>query len=152
MPMSIFDKTYKSTLVSYSPRNEQEAWIAVMHACIAVDEEVADAELEELAQTLACKDLFEDHEVRDYYRAVLLAHAQIGSKRLIDNSVEQVSTLNKPALFELTIQLVLADGIVAEKEEELIHYLYSALDLEEDIAKNIVSKVLAQHKNNSSEC
>jgi len=144
--MGIFDKNFKSTLVSYTPRNEQEAWIAIMHACIAVDEEVTDEELEALAQTLACKDLFEDHDVREYYRTVLLAHAQIGSKRLIDNSVDQISTVNKPALFAHTIELVLADGLVAEEEEELIRYLYSALDLEENIAKNIVKNILDKHK------
>ena len=64
--MGIFDQKYtKATLVTYHPRNEQEAWIAIMHACIAVDGDVADEELEELAQTLAYKPLFEGHNVRE---------------------------------------------------------------------------------------
>lgn len=150
--MGIFDKTFKSTLVAYTPRNEQEAWIAIMHACIAVDEDVADEELEELACALACKDIFEDHDVREYYRTVLLTHAQIGSKRLIDNSVDEISPANKPALFGLTIELVLADGIITEKEDELIRYLYSALDLEENLANQIVNDILIQQGSSSADC
>ena len=53
--MGLFDKKYKPSTTTYTPANEQEAWLAIMHACIAVDEEVADEELEELSETLACK-------------------------------------------------------------------------------------------------
>jgi hypothetical protein len=147
--MGLFDRTYKTTLITYSPVNEQEAWIAIMHACIAVDEEVADEELEELSDTLDSKPLFEGHDVRQYYRNVLLAHARIGSKQLIDISVDQVSPANKPALFAACIELLLADGVLADKEEELIRYLYSALDLEEKVAKSIITSILDQYKDPS---
>jgi len=146
--MSIFDKTYKSTAVTYSPQNEQEAWLAIMHACIAVDDDVADAELEELAQILASKALFEGHDVRAYYKTILYAHAQIGSKRLIDNSVEKISPDNKANLFAVTIELLLADGLIAEKEEELITYVYSALELDTAVAKNIIQTFLAKIREN----
>ncbi|KAA5547499.1 TerB family tellurite resistance protein [Adhaeribacter rhizoryzae] len=144
--MALFDEKYKSTVVSYAPRNEQEAWIAIMHACIAVDEVVADEELEELSETLANNSFFEEHEVREYYRSVLLAHAKIGSKHLIDTSVDLISSENKANLFARTIELVLADGVVADKEEELIRYLFSAMDLEEAVARNIVKEILERHK------
>lgn len=144
--MGLFNEKYKSTLVSYSPQNEQEAWIAIMHACIAVDEVVADEELEELSETLANDPFFEGHDVREYYKTVLLEHAKIGSKHLIDNSVDFIAAENKAALFSLTIELVLADGILADPEEELIRYLFSALDLEEVIARQIVKEILDRHK------
>lgn len=148
--MGIFDKKYpKASQISYTPGNEQEAWIAIMHACIAVDEDVADEELEELAQTLAYKPLFEGHNVREYYKSVLLAHARIGSKQLIDNSAEYISLEKKYDLFALTIELVLADGVLASKEEELISYISSALDLEEETAQRIVEKRLSHFKDGS---
>jgi hypothetical protein len=147
--MGLFDRTYKPSLIPYSPRNEQEAWLAIMHACIAVDEEVADEELEELSETLAGKPLFDGHNIREYYRTVLLAHDRIGSKQLIDISVDHVSPANKPALFAASIELLLADGILADKEGELVRYLYSALDLEEDLAKKIIDSVLDANKEDS---
>jgi Tellurite resistance protein TerB len=144
--MGLFNKSYQPSQLPYVPQNEQEAWIAVMHACIAVDEDVADEELEELSETLACKPLFEGHNIREYYRTVLLNHARIGSKQLIDNSVDAVAPANKAALFAASIELLIADGVLADKEQELVRYLYSALDLEEEQAKKIISNVLDQYQ------
>ncbi len=149
--MGLFDHKIKSTtVVPYAPETEQEAWIAIMHACIAVDEVIADVELEELSQMLASKELFEGHDVHEYYRRVLLAHAELGSKHLIDNSVEQVAPGNKPHLFALTLELLLADGILAEPEEELIGYLISALELEEKPARHIIENILSKHEGSES--
>jgi hypothetical protein len=149
--MGLFDRTYKPAPITYAPTNEQEAWIAIMHACIAVDEDVADEELEELSETLASKPLFEGHNIREYYRSVLLAHAQIGSKHMIDMSVDTVSPANKAALFAASIELLLADGVLAAKEEELVRYLYSALDLEEQEAKVIINRVLDQQQDDAGQ-
>jgi hypothetical protein len=149
--MGLFDKKYsKATGTTYKPKNEQEAWIAIMHACIAVDEDIADEELEELAETLANKQMFEGHDVRAYYMTVLLAHARIGSKQMIDNSVDYIAPHHKHPLFALTIELLLADGILADREEELISYISSALDIEEEIANKIVTNKLNQHSSDGN--
>jgi len=144
----IFKPTGISTQVTYSPQNEQEAWIAIMHACNAVDGDVADEELEELTQTLVNKALFEGHDILAYSKAAFLAQAQLGSKHLIDNSVDKVSPGNKATLFALTVQLVMADCVVTDKEEELITYLYSALDLDTNLAERIIEVILILNKGN----
>ncbi|PKV76038.1 tellurite resistance TerB family protein [Pontibacter ramchanderi] len=145
----VFNTTGRTNIpdsYTYTPQNEQEAWIAIMHACVAVDDNVADAELDEMAQTLADRALFEGHDIMAYSRNVFYAHVQLGSKILIDNSVDLVSEENRPALFAHTIQLVLSDCVVTEKEEELIKYLYSALDLNEKEAQEIVRDVMLRNK------
>ena len=134
---------------SYSPKNEQEAWIAIMHACIAVDGTIADEELEELSEALAGKTLFEGHDVLAYSKTVFYAQTKIGSKGLIDNSVDKVAVENRPTLFALTIQLLLADCVVTDKEKELMTYLYSALDMDETLANKIIDVILILHKGNS---
>ncbi|MBF9252558.1 TerB family tellurite resistance protein [Pontibacter sp. 172403-2] len=148
----IFNTSGKSAEIpaqAYSPQNEQEAWIAVMQACIAVDNNVADEELDILAQTLANKKLFKGHDIMAYCRTVFYAHAQFGSKVLIDNSIDKIAVENRATLFALTIQLVLSDCIINDKEKELITYLYSALDLETDVANRIVDTVLILNKDNT---
>ncbi|WP_242917754.1 tellurite resistance TerB family protein [Pontibacter liquoris] len=134
---------------AYVPQNEQEAWIAIMQACIAVDDHVADEELDVLAQTLATKKLFEGHDIMAYSRTVFYAHAQYGSKVLIDNSVDKIAPENRATLFALTIQLVLSDCVITDQEKELITYLYSALELEADLAQKIVSTILIMNKGNT---
>ena len=143
--MGLFDKTYSPDHLHYAPGSEQEAWLAIMHACIAVDEDVAEEELEELSETLVDKPLFEGHDIRGLYRSVLVAHARIGSKQLIDTSVDKVAADHKAGLFAACMELLLADGLLAEKEQELIRYLWSALDLDEHIAGNIIHNILARH-------
>lgn len=134
---------------SYSPQNEQEAWIAIMHACIAVDGTVADEELEELSETLAGKTLFEGHDVLAYSKKVFYEHAKIGSMGLIDNSVDKIAVENRATLFAQTIQLLLADCVVTDKEKELMHYLYSALDMDPELANKIVDVILILNKGNA---
>ena len=148
----VFNTTGRSNAVSsytYTPENEQEAWIAIMHACIAVDDDVSDEELDTLAQKLADKKMFEGHDVMAYSRKVFYAHTQAGSKALIDNSADKISPAYRPTLFAQTVQLVLADCVVTEKEEELIQYLYSALDLDAELARQIVSVILILNKGNT---
>lgn len=147
----VFNTTGRTNIpdsYTYSPQNEQEAWIAIMHACIAVDDDVSDEELDTMAHTLANRELFEGHDIMAYSRRVFYAHTQIGSKVLIDNSVDKVAVENRPTLFAHTIQLVLSDCVVTEKEEELIQYLYSALDLDEEKAQEIVRVILILNKGN----
>jgi len=144
----IFNPTGTSTQASYSPQNAQEAWIAIMHACNAVDGDVADEELEELTQTLVNKALFDGHDILAYSKTAFLAQAKLGSKHLIDNSVEKIAPDDKATLFALTVQLVMADCVVTDKEEELITYLYSALDLNTDLANKIIEVVLILNKGN----
>ncbi|MCC9168067.1 tellurite resistance TerB family protein [Pontibacter harenae] len=144
----IFNKTEKSPHTSYSPQNEQEAWIAILHACMAVDDDVADEELEELSNTLASKTLFEGHDVLAYSKKVFYAHHDVGSKRLIDNAVDKVAPENKATLFSLTVQLVLADGVVQEKEKELLNYIHSALELDIDLATKIIEVILILNRGN----
>lgn len=136
---------------TYTPQNEQEAWIAIMHACVAVDDDVADAELDEMAQTLADWPLFEGHDIMAYTRRVFYAHVQLGSKILIDNSVDLIAEESRPALFAHTIQLVLSDCVVTEKEEELIQYLHSALDMDEKEAQAIVRDILIRNEGRKHE-
>jgi hypothetical protein len=145
----VFNTTGRSNVpdsYTYTPQNEQEAWIAIMHACVAVDDDVADEELDVMAHTLANRKLFEGHDIMAYSRTVFYAHAQVGSKVLIDNSVDLIAAENRPTLFAHTIQLVLSDCVVTEKEEELIQYLYSALDLDEKKAQEIVKVILILNK------
>lgn len=147
----IFNTTGRTSVTdstTYTPQNEQEAWIAIMHACIAVDDDVSDEELDTLAQTLANKQLFKGHDVMAYSRTVFYAHTQVGSKVLIDNSVEKIAPANRPTLFAQTIQLVLADCVVTDKEKELILYLHSALDLDSEQADKIVDVILILNKGN----
>jgi uncharacterized tellurite resistance protein B-like protein len=148
--MGLFDKIFNSsnTTITYSPKSEQEAWIAIMYACISVDGNVSDAETDKLCQLVVFKTFFKGKNIVDYYKPAFLAHKQIGSKALIDSSASMISEQNKATLFALVMELLLADGILESKEKEIIEYLSTALNLQSDIAQKIVEVMLIKNYGN----
>ncbi len=148
--MGLFDTVLKPTHppVIYSPQSEAEAWIAIMFSCMAADEEISDAETEKLSQMIVYKTIFRDYDKVELYKTAMTRQLQLGSKELIDRSVDKVAAENKPTLFALIVELLLADGILADKEKEITDYLASALDLEENIATKIIEVILIKNKGN----
>lgn len=148
--MGIFDTLFESSpsTITYAPHNEQAAWVSIMYACIAADGEISDTETDKLCEVLVMKTLFHNQDIADYYHNSMLAHKQIGSKTLIDSSVSIIQESNKPTLFTLIMELLLADGIIGKKEKEIAEYLTDALHLDTDTAKRIVEVMLIRNAGN----
>ena len=132
----------------YLPKNEQEAWIAVIYACMAADEKISEHEIDKLGELLVYKVMFRGHELKQYYKPPMIAYKQLGSKGLIDSGVSKISDENKPTLFAITLDLLLSDGVLRDKEKEIIEYLSSALNIEEILAQNITKVLLIKNKGN----
>ena len=148
--MGIFDTLFQSTpsTITYAPQSEQEAWVSIMYSCMAADGEISDTEIDKLCELLVVKTLFHNQDLADHYQNSMLAHKQIGSKTLIDSSVSMILESNKPTLFTLTMELLLADGILGAKEKEIAEYLTDALALNPEIAKKIVEIMLIRNTGN----
>lgn len=148
--MGLFDKLFSSASseFSYSPKNEQEAMIAIMYSCIAADGNVSDAEIDKLIQLFVFKKPFKGHNLADYYKTITPAHKKIGSKDMINASVSKVSGGYRPMLFALVMELVLSDGIMDQKEQEIVEFLSKALSLDDYLASKIVEVILIKNKDN----
>ena len=147
--MGLFDTVLKpKPSVVYTPKSEPEAWIAIMFSCMAADENLSDAETSELSQIVVYKTLFNNYDKVELYKTAMAMQLQLGSKELIDRSVDKVSPENKPTLFALIVELLLADGILADQEKEITDYLASALDLDNALAEKIIEVILIKNKGN----
>lgn len=141
--MGILSKLFGSkTIETYAPKSEQEAWIGVMYASMHIDDHISDKELEEMFELLEKQPLFKDKHVADYYQPVMLADRRIGSYNLIDACAEGISENHKAVLFELIMKLLLVDGKLKTKEEEIAEYLMKALQLDFALARKIVDDLL----------
>lgn len=128
----------------YTPECEQEAWIAIMYACMHIDGHISDSEIETMFHILEEQPLFHRKHVADYYRPAMLAHKKIGSDALIDQSVVLIKEENKVILFGLIMKLVLADGVLTDTEKEIAEHLTKAMHLDMKVAKQIVDELLVQ--------
>lgn len=141
--MGILSKLFGSkTTESYAPKSEQEAWIGIMYASMHIDDHISDKELEEMFELLEKQPLFKEKHVADYYQPVMLADRKIGSYALIDACAVLVAEDHKALLFSLIMKLLLVDGKLQPKEEEIAEYLTKAMHLEFSIAKKIVDTLL----------
>jgi uncharacterized tellurite resistance protein B-like protein len=149
--MGLFDKLFNSnpSTISYSPKNEQEAWVAIMYSCMATDGEVSEIEVDKLVNFLVFKTMFKGHNViEDLYKPALRAQKQIGSKEVIDSSVSLIKDESKPTLFALVMEILLADGVLGPDEKEIAEYLTNALSLNPEMAQKIVEVMLIKNQGN----
>jgi uncharacterized tellurite resistance protein B-like protein len=151
--MGLFDKLFNSnsasTAVAYTPKNEQEAWVAIMYSCMATDGDVSEIEVDKLVNFLVFKTMFKGHNViEDLYKPAMRAQKQIGSKEVIDRSVSSIKEESKPTLFALVMEILLADGILGSDEQEIAEYLTNALSLNQEIAQKIVEVMLIKNQGN----
>jgi uncharacterized tellurite resistance protein B-like protein len=144
--ISVFNKLFKtsSSNFSYSPRSEQEAWIAIMYACMYIDGNIALSEIKKMFQLVEKHPLFTKKQVADYYQPAMLGHRKIGSYALIDTSTPLVAENNKPELFSMIMELLLADGILGNKEKKIARYLTESFNLEVIQVKKIISEMLGK--------
>lgn len=145
--MKIITKLFGSSPSSaktYTPKSEQEAWIAIMYASMHIDGHIADSEIQKMFDIVEKLPMFKKKQVVDYYQPALLAHRKVGSYNLIDGSIGLIQEDQKVLLFDLIMQLLLADGKLLQKEKEVAAYLTTALELDFDTAKKIVDDMLSK--------
>ena len=145
--MGVFDKFFNilsPSMQTYSPKSEQEAWVAIMYASMEIDGYISEIEIRKLFFVLSQQDLFKNKHIADYYQPAMLAHRRIGSKKIIDSSISFIQHHNKPILFASIMQLLLADGILGKTEKEIARYLTTVLNLELREVKEIISDMLGR--------
>jgi hypothetical protein len=67
-------------------------------------------------------------------------------KPLFDAAVKALPKDLKETVFAVTTDLVLADGDLAEEEEELLNELYTALKISEEMAGKIIDVISIKNK------
>ena len=148
--MGLFDNLFKTVKseYKYTPVNEQEAWVAILYAVMAVDGEVSESETHSLSNLLVFKHWFQNKPIVDYFRNAQFACKKIGNKGLIDACTAILTEDLKPTLFCLCMEIVMADGILEPKEEEIIQVIADAIKLEPTLAQKIVEVMLYKNKGN----
>jgi uncharacterized tellurite resistance protein B-like protein len=144
--MSILKKIFgsSSSPKKYIPESEQEAWIAIMYACMHIDGHISDSEIHTMFHLLEKQPLFKRKHVADYYQPAMLGHRKVGDYALIDFSVPLIQEDHKVIIFGLIMQLLLADGVLSDTEKDIAEYLTKAMHLDMKVAKQIVDELLVQ--------
>lgn len=91
-----------------------------MYACITANVAVENSEIHYLSRMLLLKKKFSDIVL--LYKNVAEAKQKIGSIGLIDAYSLIIKEEDKPILFSMVVEIVLADSILEEEEMKVVEY------------------------------
>ena len=139
--MSLFDALFKnksSEFANYTPATIQEAYMAIFYSILYADDEWSERESKALRPILMRLRVFEDENISYYISKIETEYLIFGPQALINGALELIPQKNRPQLFCLCAELVLADGIVRQEEEKILEYLAKASNISDDLAKKII--------------
>ncbi|HKO82270.1 MAG TPA: tellurite resistance TerB family protein [Chitinophagaceae bacterium] len=151
--MGLFDKIFSSNSATqqkagYTPLSDYEAWVAILYTCISVDGDVSDVEIDVMMRLLIYKNKFADIEIIPFYKNAMYAKNEFGAQHIIDQSAPLIKEEDRPTVLALVTELVLSDGILTEKEKELIEYVTLKLNIDEALASKIIEVTLIKNRDN----
>ena len=151
--MGLFDNLFSSKnlaqqSLAYRPGSEQEAWVAILCACMSVDGDFSDIEINDMARMLVFKNKFQDVDIASHFKLATQAKMRVGFFSLVESSAPMVSEDDRPTLLAVATDLVLSDGVLTDKEKELIEFLAKQLNIEEQTAMKIIEVILLKNKDN----
>ncbi|HTI90744.1 MAG TPA: tellurite resistance TerB family protein [Puia sp.] len=151
--MGLFDKIYSSNSEAsqkegYTPLSDYEAWVAILYACISVDGQVSEVEIDAMSRLLIFKNKFANIEIVPFFKNAMLANNKFGPQHIIDKSAPLIKEGDKSTVLALAAELVLSDGILTDKEKELLEYITLKLNIDELLASKIIEVTLIKNKDN----
>ena len=128
-------------------KDEKEAFLAIIYAAIAADGVVEAEEMNALAVTLANRSIFRGINLNDTFKRIHKIHKESGSVLgIIEAAAPKVSENYRNTVFATAVDFLLSDGDVAPAEETMLDNLKLALNISDDVAKNIVNVIVIKNK------
>lgn len=149
--MGFFDNLFSNTQVEYQykSKSEAEAWMAIIYACVAIDGDVSDSEINGITGIIQTKEMFADVEAIDLYRTVGMAWHKVGSKSLVEGAASLISNEFKPTVFAIVSEMILADGVVTKEEQSILEFIAEKLGVGNELAAKIIEVALIKTKGNA---
>jgi uncharacterized tellurite resistance protein B-like protein len=143
--MGFFDSILKVSKPEI--KTEKEAYAAIIYASMAIDGEISEEEVHDLIEMVAHNKMFKGSNINDIFKTIAANYKAAGSfEKMVDLAIPMISDKNKDKLFVTVIDIVLSDGVVAQKEKELIEKLKVGLGQSDDFARKAVEVLLVKNK------
>ena len=128
-------------------KDEKEAFLAIIYAAIAADGVVEPEEMNTLAVTLANRAIFRGIDLNGTLKRINKIHKESGSVLgIIEAAAPKVRENYKNTIFATAVDFLLSDGEVASAEEKMLYDLKAALNISDEVAKNIVDVIVIKNK------
>lgn len=147
--MSLFEQGTGQLQASDIKLDGAEAFAAIALIAVAADDIITTSESQALTVLFTRMELFSKYSedgLREMTDKLLGIIKNKDIKPLFDAAVAAVPKELKETLFAVTTDLVLADGDLAEEEEQLLNELYAALKMSSEMAEKIIDVISIKNK------
>lgn len=143
--MGFFDNILKVSTPEI--KTEKEAFAAIIYASMAIDGEISEEEVHDLIEMVSHSKMFAGTNIKELFRTIAANYKAAGSfEKMVDVAIPKITDQYKDKLFVTVIDVVLSDGVVAQKEKELIEKLKVGLSIPDDLAKKAVEVLVIKNK------
>ncbi len=143
-----FSERKESNDFQYQVGNSNEAWVALLYACMLADGKVSDVEIDALTTMLVLKERFDGDDIAVYFEKVADAAEMIGPVNLVDVAAPVIETPAKATLFAMAVDVVLADGVLEDDEKLMIAYIAEKLDITQTKVQRIIEVIMIRNAGN----
>jgi tellurite resistance protein len=139
--MGLFDKITQKNSDLDGPLTAPEAFAAIALAAVASDGYLSEEEAQTIPFTLSRMKLFKgysDDMMRRLFDRLLALLQQDGVTALFDTAQDSLDADLRETAFTVATDLVLADGVVTEEEEQFLKDLEGALGVDSALAQSVI--------------
>ncbi|MBD2541865.1 tellurite resistance TerB family protein [Coleofasciculus sp. FACHB-SPT36] len=147
--MGLFDKVFSTQNKVQETLSPTEAFAAITLAAFASDGYLSDEEARGISSTLSRMKLFRsypDDVMRRMFDKLLGILKRQGPSGLVKAARESLPHDLQETAFAVATDLVLADGIVTEEEQNFLNDLHQALEISTETAVQIVQVMLIKNR------
>ncbi|VXD25974.1 conserved hypothetical protein [Planktothrix serta PCC 8927] len=129
--------------------NSAEAFAAIALIAVAADGYITGSESQAITTTFSRMQLFSDYsgeKMRSMIDQLLNQLQEQGADILLKEAVKKLPNELRETAFAVVTDITLADGEITEEEDALLDNLFSALEISEAMANNIIDVMLIKNK------
>lgn len=146
--MGLFDKMFTQNRVeeTFSPA---EAFAAITLSAVAADGYLSDEEAQGLSFVLSRMKMFKSYPndvMRRMFDKLIGIQRRDGAMALFQAAQASLPHELRETAFAVATDLVLADGLVTQEEENFLNQLYQALEISGDTAMQIVQVMMIKNR------
>ena len=147
--MGIFDKVLGKKDQGPVSLDQREAFAAVCVASVAADGVIEREEVQRIVTNLVEKQLFRSHSLDDVL-SLLNKVANLIQKRgpqpVLEAAAKALSPELRQTAFVMAADLVLADGVVEQKEKEFLEAFQKTLQIDDELALKAVEVMVVKNR------
>ena len=127
---------------------ELDACVGILYSCMSVDMQIINYEITVMSRILVSKQKFAGVDIATLCKNAALAKQELGQLNHIRECSKLIAEDDKNMIFALVLEVLLADGILEQKEKDFIEIVSNCLEIDSKMSSKIIEVMFLKNKGN----